>query len=215
MHSNYSERKIFQPICDIVFDEKLLSINKNLDDNRKDKLQNVNPMILLEMAEAYLFKDQPEKALPLFLQCQPLIDKEPRMHHGLGLAYGLLRKYNESLLHLKRACEIEPENNDYQQNYALMCSRSDSNIVEEIQLKMNAALAYHKEGKIRLALDEYNLILALMPLHPIAIHYAGLAKCQLGNYNDGMALIDKSIELQPNNFEFEKNKKIILNSKIN
>src|SRR5947208_2087933 len=62
---------------------------------------------------------------------------------------------------------------------------------------MELALQHHQAGRLNDAEAIYRRVLAVMPNHPVAMHYLGVLAHQLGRHNDAIDLITRSITLLP------------------
>ncbi|MBY0402524.1 MAG: tetratricopeptide repeat protein [Cyanobacteria bacterium] len=64
--------------------------------------------------------------------------------------------------------------------------------------KFQSALQAHQQGDFEAALALYQALLVEQPLDTDALHWCGVLYCQLGDFSNGKAFIDKAIEIQPN-----------------
>ena len=62
---------------------------------------------------------------------------------------------------------------------------------------MRLALSVHRDGQPQLAAQHYSAILQVMPDHPDALHYLGVARHQMGQREDAIRLIGRALEIVP------------------
>jgi predicted O-linked N-acetylglucosamine transferase (SPINDLY family)/predicted SAM-dependent methyltransferase len=68
-----------------------------------------------------------------------------------------------------------------------------------------AAQNYHQIGKIELSILLYEILISNPEVNSDVIHYLGLAKYQVGDYQNGINLMLDSIKLEPNNNDYRNN----------
>lgn len=64
--------------------------------------------------------------------------------------------------------------------------------------QVESAFARHKQGELQHAHQVYRQVLAGFPEHPLALHYLGLIAQQTGHSKEAAKLLERSIELEPN-----------------
>ena len=74
--------------------------------------------------------------------------------------------------------------------------------VPDVQEKFQNAVALHKEGRLTQAQAIYEDILKTQPDHADSWHYLGVIAIQSNDHQQAVDLIEKAIELNPNNFGF-------------
>jgi predicted TPR repeat methyltransferase len=62
---------------------------------------------------------------------------------------------------------------------------------------MRMAIAFHQDGQPKVAAQHYDAILQVMPDHPDALHYLGVARFQMGQRDDAIRLIGRALEIVP------------------
>lgn len=70
---------------------------------------------------------------------------------------------------------------------------------------LSAATALHADGLFEPAVEVYRRVLETMPDHPDALHFLGLATCAIGQAEEGLKLVERSVELVPDNAGFHTN----------
>lgn len=78
---------------------------------------------------------------------------------------------------------------------------------------MSIAIFLQRQGQLADAEGVYRRILALVPEHPDALHYAGVLAHQQGRSEEGVALIEKSLALVPDRPDCYNNLGIIFKSR--
>lgn len=143
------------------------------------------PLALDGLAYDYLLKtydgsmsidDALALALPLVQKALQLEPELEQAHATLGMLRSRERRYEEANSHFQRALEINPDFFQGQVNYGL-------SLVHQSRLK-DAAAAYLRA-------------LALDPLNANLNFNLGSLMMLLGQFEDGLELLDKSISLQP------------------
>ena len=76
--------------------------------------------------------------------------------------------------------------------------------------KFIAAQDAHSKGLYELASHQYKEILSINTNHAHSLHYLGLCEVQIGKFSDGMKMIQRSIELQPNDSTYLSNYGVLL-----
>jgi predicted O-linked N-acetylglucosamine transferase (SPINDLY family) len=69
----------------------------------------------------------------------------------------------------------------------------------EIQAKLLEARTHHQGGRLQLAWEAYQQVIALEPRHFDALHFAGQVAAQTGHFEYAIALIGRALEIDPNN----------------
>jgi predicted TPR repeat methyltransferase len=68
----------------------------------------------------------------------------------------------------------------------------------KIQNSLDIARTLHKNGQLPQAMAAYKKILRLLPTHPDALHYLGIAYYQTGNTDAAIVSVQRAIALAPN-----------------
>jgi len=79
----------------------------------------------------------------------------------------------------------------------------DGNVLEA---KFQQALIFHKQGQFAQALALYEEILKSAPKHVDSLHLLGVIACQTQNFRQSVELINRAIEILPNNAAFYSNR---------
>lgn len=75
-----------------------------------------------------------------------------------------------------------------------------SDIDELLQTRMNRALSLHREGRLEDAGRIYRQVLAAHPDHPEALKLLGLVRLNQGSPDEGLALIERSLSVDPDDW---------------
>ena len=67
----------------------------------------------------------------------------------------------------------------------------------------------HRRGEPQAALPHFDAVIAADPTHAFALHFKGYGLAQLGRFEEGLALLERALELQPRNADFHGNLGII------
>ncbi len=126
-----------------------------------------------------------EEALQYFNTELEENEDERLVCRGMGLAYMGLSKYEEAIAYLEKALRLSDgsvQDIDYDINYYL-------------------ATAYFKNGQTQDALQSYDAILALRPKEIEAYYLRGYVKLCGGNFESAKEDFDKTISLDPQNYD--------------
>jgi predicted TPR repeat methyltransferase len=74
-----------------------------------------------------------------------------------------------------------------------------------VDAAIRIAIEHQRQGRLAEAGDIYERILARLPNHPAALHYAGILKHQRGDTAAGIRLLERSIVLEPGNADSHTN----------
>ena len=72
----------------------------------------------------------------------------------------------------------------------------------DIEIALRQACLHHQVGRLERAEAIYHQILAIEPENPDALHLLGVISHQNYNYKDGIELITRAIEIDPNQSSF-------------
>lgn len=125
------------------------------------------------------------EALQYFNAALEAKEDERLVCRGMGLAYIGLSKYEDAIAYLEKALRL-----------------SDGS-VQEIDYDINyyLATAYFKSGRTQDALQSYDAILALRPKEIEAYYLRGYVKLCGGNFESAKEDFDKTISLDPQNYD--------------
>ena len=126
-----------------------------------------------------------EEALQYFNTALEEKEDERLVCRGMGLAYMGLSKYEDAIAYLEKALRLSDgsvQDIDYDINYYL-------------------ATAYFKNGQTQDALQSYDAILALRPKEIEAYYLRGYVKLCGGNFESAKEDFDKTISLEPQNYD--------------
>ncbi len=70
---------------------------------------------------------------------------------------------------------------------------------------LSNAIAFHKEGRLVEAENNYRTLLKLMPKQPDACHYLGLLLHQKGRSEEGIELIKQALDILPTYTDAQNN----------
>ena len=125
------------------------------------------------------------EALQYFSAALEEKEDERLVCRGMGLAYMGLSKYDDAIVYLEKALRLSDgsvQDIDYDINYYL-------------------ATAYFKNGQTQDALQSYDAILALRPKEIEAYYLRGYVKLCGGNFESAKEDFDKTISLEPQNYD--------------
>ena len=74
---------------------------------------------------------------------------------------------------------------------------------------MTMATAFHRRGQLAEAEEVFGKVLAVVPDHPIALHFSGVVAHQRGRSDEGIARIRRSLEIEPDRADWYSNLGII------
>jgi predicted TPR repeat methyltransferase len=75
---------------------------------------------------------------------------------------------------------------------------------------MTMAIAFQRRGQLAEAEQVYRKVFEVVPDHPVALHYAGVLAHQQGRSEEGVALVQHSITIDPDRADWYNNLGIIL-----
>lgn len=76
---------------------------------------------------------------------------------------------------------------------------TDESVAEKTLNHLRAGMACFQQGQLKLAQEQYECALALMPSHPEAIHLLGLVASSNNDHAKAAQLIERSLQLHPKN----------------
>ncbi len=175
-----SEFSISFNIDPVVFNACVDKYGEVIDYELKD------PQQLSNLASAYAEKGMLDEAINAYKEAMETELEDARLHYSLGTVYSKKGMHDGAINEFKRAIEL---NHDMPEAH------------------YNLGLVYYKQEKFEMAIDEYRLTLNILPearsRKRASVYYKlGLAYNDNGTYNDAIDVLQKAVEITPNDKKF-------------
>lgn len=144
------------------------------------------------------------------------------LYTSIGDGYGQLFNYKMAYSNYKMALEKNPNNITALNNISTVCEKVGKgsekiaylNRVVDIDpsyylIHVNIGFYYLKENNFDYAIKEFDMVLSVDPLQPIALNNKAFCLYKLNKLSEARELIDKAIEQLPSNSYAYKNRALI------
>jgi anaphase-promoting complex subunit 3 len=85
--------------------------------NNAEKLDNNNPMIKYQKANALIYNNKIEEALYILLQLNEKMPREAPIHILIGKIYRMKKEYVKALTHFNTAIDLDPKDSNLAKSY--------------------------------------------------------------------------------------------------
>jgi tetratricopeptide (TPR) repeat protein len=176
------------------------------------KLKGVPPKIYDLLGSAYQMNGQLDLAERTFQQMCKKFPRDPFSFYRLGLFYGFVKKYDQSVSQLEKAVSMRPEDAVVLKALSLAYNGKGDRLKaiqtagkiakirpKSIDDKFYLAALYQDADKNEDAKQVYRSILSQKPDHALALNNLADILCEDGELNEAQELAEQAVTIAPDN----------------